>query len=289
MGGDAAETARADRPIRRTTGCGPWATARGHPGLHAFPFSRARRQALGLRVALAPLRRRRLRRAATRTHEHRLPLRGQGLRRPRGPGERQLRLPHGLRPRLPERGGARRGHRLGQVVPRHDRGRRLPPRRGQAHLGLVLPGVARRHGEARGEGPVRGGRVLDPGRGEPCTGTSTAWRGRVHVFDVPLHYALPRRGPGAAASYDMRRILDRDAGAAARQRGRDLRRQPRLAAAARPWSPRSSPGSSPWPTPSSCCGGRATRASSTPTTTGPSTRTTAGTAGPPSDCPRTAS
>ena len=143
-------------------------------GLHALPLRRPQRQVLGLRVARAPLRRRRLRSPQSRREEHGLPDRRQEVRRPGGARERQLLVPDGRRPRLRQPGGARRGDGLGQVVPRHDRRRRLPARRGEAHRGLVLSRVARRDGGPREEGPVR--RRASTGRrtSTRCTGISTA-------------------------------------------------------------------------------------------------------------------
>ncbi len=172
------------------------------------------------------------------------------------------------RPRLREPGGAGRGHRLGQVVPRHHGGGRLPPRRGEALLGLVLPGVARRDGAPREQGPLHRRGVLDSRTSAHSTGTWTASAVASPSSGCPsTTTSTTRAGPAATATCD-----GSSTARSCTQRSRDvgdLRGEPRLAAAAgarvggralvqaarlraHPPAPRG-----------------ATRASSTPTTTGP--------------------
>ncbi len=136
----------------------------------------------------------------------------------------------GSRPRLREPGGARRGHRLGQVVSRHDGGGRLPPRRGEAHVGLVLPRVARRDGEPREAGPLHRRGVLDGGRRLAPLVPGPPGRPDHRLRGAPP-LPLPLREPGRR---QLRHAAAprRHADAAAEPGPGDLRGQPRLAAAA---------------------------------------------------------
>ena len=86
----------------------------------------------------------------------------------------------------------------------------------------------------RGEGPLRGGRVLDPGHRGARTGTSTASAAGSRVFGVPLHYALPLREPGRAATTTCAGSSTARSCSSRARAGRHLRRQPRLPAAAGP-------------------------------------------------------
>ena len=159
----------------------------------------------------------------------------------------------GCRPRLPEPGGARRGHGLGQVVPRHDRRRRLPARRGEAHRGLVLSRLARRDGDAT---PRKDLFVV----GEYWTPDIGAlhWYldrlgGRITVFGVPLHYHFHY---ASRACGELRHAppARRHADAAARHATSSPSSRTTTRSRCRRSSPWSSPGSSRWPTRSSCCG-----------------------------------
>ena len=170
----------------------------------------------------------------TKEQRPRLPVRGPQLRRLRGAGERQLLLPDGLRPGLPEPGGAPGGAATGASGTSTPPGRRLPAGRHQAHLGVVLPGVAgRRWKSYAGKELFVVGEYWSPDLDSlhwlPERGRTTA----MSVFDVALHYNF-HYASKAGGNYDMRRAAGRHADAAAADAGGDLRREPRLAAAAGP-------------------------------------------------------
>ena len=128
----------------------------------------------------------------------------------------------------------------------------------------------------REEGPVRRRRVLDAGHRRAALVSRPPRRPHLGVrraapLPLPpreqgvrqLRHAPPARGHADAAA----RHATRSPSSRTTTRSRCSR-------SSRWWSP----GSSRSPTRSSCCGARATRACSTPTTTAPSTRTGAGTA-----------
>ena len=152
--------------------------------------------------------------------EHGLPVRGQEVRRPGGARERQLLVPDGL-PTWTSRqpGGARRGDRLGQVVPRHDRRGRLPTRRGQAHRGLVLPGVARRDGEHTRRRTCSSSGSTGRRTSTRCTGISTASAAASRCSTCRCTTTSTTRA-AAAGNYDMRHLLDGHARAASAGRTR---------------------------------------------------------------------
>ena len=218
MGGDATEVVRAT-PFPQDDRLRPRGETREIEAYTHFRLPGPKGEALDVRVARPALRRGRLRPPRPRREEHRLPDRGQaasttGWRSRAGTSPTVM----GAERRLREPGGPRRGHGLGQVVPRHDGGRRLPPRRGQAPLGLVLA--------PSGSTPWRPTRRRTSSSwrttGRPTVGALHSYLdrlgGRITLFGVPLHYHF-HHASRAGGHYDMRRLLD---GTLMQQRGRDV-------------------------------------------------------------------